>query len=204
MTGAARLVAAAGRRAGAGLATIAAPESSLAIYRASDPGVIVQPMADWNALLADKRRNVAVIGPGLGVGVETARLVLTALAAGKACVLDADALTTFASDPTALWKTEGTKVLTPHDGDGVGRCDPAQRTRHRDRIAGRPSRHYRRCAADSGDGRQRRRAGGTHRWLAGAGNARFRSLLRWRLDAWRGGARLRRGIDRRGSDRRLI
>jgi NAD(P)H-hydrate epimerase len=53
----------------------------------------------------------------LGVGVETARLVLTALAAGKACVLDADALTTFASDPSALWKSPGFKVLTPHDGE---------------------------------------------------------------------------------------
>ncbi len=39
-----------------------------------------------------------MLGPGLGVGAETARLVLAALAAGKACVLDADALTSFAGD----------------------------------------------------------------------------------------------------------
>ncbi len=83
MTGAARLVAAAGRRAGAGLVTIVAPESSLATYRAGDPGVIVQSMTEWTGLMADKRRNVAVIGPGLGVGVDTARLVFTALSAGK-------------------------------------------------------------------------------------------------------------------------
>ena len=117
MTGAARLVTAAGRRAGAGLATIVAPDTALPIYRAGDPGAMVRPIADWTALLADKRHNAAVIGPGLGVGAETARLVLTALAAGKACVLDADALTTFGADPAALWKAHGPKVLTPHDGE---------------------------------------------------------------------------------------
>jgi len=117
MTGAARLASAAGGRAGAGLTTIVAPERALAIYRDSDPGTMVQSLADWNAAIADKRRNACVIGPGLGVGVETARLVLTALAAGKACVIDADALTTFAADPTSLFKASGTKVLTPHDGE---------------------------------------------------------------------------------------
>lgn len=117
MTGAARLVARAARRAGAGLATIVAPEAALAVYRGDDPGTIVQPREEWNALLADKRRNAAVIGPGLGVGVDTARLVLTALAAGKACVLDADALTSFAGDGPALWTMPGTKILTPHDGE---------------------------------------------------------------------------------------
>lgn len=117
MTGAARLVARAVRRAGAGLATIVAPEAALDVYRGDDPGTIVQPRGDWTALLADRRRNVAVIGPGLGVGVDTARLVLTALAAGKACVLDADALTSFAGDGPSLWTMPGTKILTPHDGE---------------------------------------------------------------------------------------
>ena len=58
-----------------------------------------------------------MLGPGLGVGVDTARLVLTALAAGKACVLDADALTSFAGDGASLWTMPGTKILTPHDGE---------------------------------------------------------------------------------------
>jgi NAD(P)H-hydrate epimerase len=117
MTGAARLVALAARRAGAGLATLCAPDAALATYRAGDPGTIVQPRAEWNALLGDKRRNAAVLGPGLGVGAETAKLVLSALGAGKDCVLDADALTSFAVDPAELWSTPGVKILTPHDGE---------------------------------------------------------------------------------------
>jgi len=117
MTGAARLVALAARRAGAGLVTLVAPEAALAVYRAGEPGTIVLSRAEFPALLADKRRNAAVLGPGLGVGAETARMVLAALGAGKACVIDADALTSFASDPGALWNAPGIKILTPHDGE---------------------------------------------------------------------------------------
>jgi NAD(P)H-hydrate epimerase len=117
MTGAARLAAAAGRRAGAGLVTIVAPGMALPTYRADDPGTIVQAMTEWQPLMSDKRRNAAVIGPGLGVDAETVRLVLTALKAGKACVIDADALTSFASEPGVLWQTQGIKILTPHDGE---------------------------------------------------------------------------------------
>jgi len=117
MTGAARLAAQAGRRAGAGLTTIVAPEAALAVYRSGDPGIIVQARGEWDALLGDKRHNALVIGPGIGIGAETARLVLSALAAGKQCVLDADALTTFAADPAALTKAGGVRILTPHDGE---------------------------------------------------------------------------------------
>ncbi len=117
MTGAARLVSGAGRRAGAGLTTIIAPDAALPIYRSDQPGVIVQPISEWTALMGDKRRNAVVIGPGLGIGTDAVRLTLTALAAGKACVVDADALTSFASDPKALWQADGIKILTPHDGE---------------------------------------------------------------------------------------
>jgi len=140
MTGAARLAALAGRRAGAGLATIAAPDEALAVYRADQPGTIVQSLTAWDSLLADPRKNAAVIGPGLGVGEATRRLVLSALAAGKACVLDADALTSFGSDPSTLWAAGGLPVLTPHDGE-YPRLFPYQG----DRLT-----RARRAAADSG------------------------------------------------------
>ena len=58
---------------------------------------------DFRALLADPRRNAALIGPGAGVGAETRDKTLAILAAGKRAVLDADALTSFADDPQALF-----------------------------------------------------------------------------------------------------
>jgi NAD(P)H-hydrate epimerase len=140
MTGAARLAALAGRRAGAGLATIVAADEALAVYRTDQSGTIVQSLDAWDSLLADPRKNAAVIGPGLGVGEATRRLVLSALAAGKACVLDADALTSFAADPATLWAAGGMAVLTPHDGE-YARLFP-----HRgDRLT-----RARRAAEDSG------------------------------------------------------
>ena len=101
MTGAARMAAAAARRAGAGLVTVAAPQPVLGDYRGDQPGLMVQPMTAWERLLGDARVNVVVLGPGLGTGEETRRLVNSALGLGKACVLDADALNSFADDPAS-------------------------------------------------------------------------------------------------------
>ncbi len=109
MTGAARLAAAAARRIGAGMLTIASPPQAAAIYRAADPGVIVatDPL---ETLLADPRRTVWLAGPGLGA--EAARAALpTLLAARRLTVLDADALH---GPPETL---RGATVLTPHAGE---------------------------------------------------------------------------------------
>lgn len=111
MTGAARLAAAAARRGGAGLVTIAARRGA-DIYRTGDPGLLVNA-ASLSELLQDKRRHVWVCGPGFGAA--EARAVLPALlAAGRAVVADADALTAFAGQPEAL---RGAAVLTPHAGE---------------------------------------------------------------------------------------
>ena len=125
MTGAARLAARAAARSGAGLVTVAAPETAFDIYAASLTGVIVQKAAAIKAfrgLLADKRRNAALIGPGAGLGGDTREKTLAILAAGKRAVIDADALTVFADDPPALFAAirgehVPTPVLTPHDGE---------------------------------------------------------------------------------------
>ena len=54
-------------------------------------------------LLEDARLNAVVIGPGCGVGPATQELVATVLASRAASVLDADALTSFSSDPSSLF-----------------------------------------------------------------------------------------------------
>lgn len=121
MTGAARLAASGARRAGAGLLTLAAPPEAAGVYRAGEPGVIVAEVGDdgaFAALLGDPRKNAVLLGPGAGIGEVTRRRVLAALGVGKACVLDADALTCFRDDPQTLFRAvAGPCVLTPHEAE---------------------------------------------------------------------------------------
>lgn len=120
MTGAARLAARAALRAGAGLVTVACPPEAFAVYAAGSPSLIVQPVDGdgFAALLADGRKNAALLGPGAGGGAETRGRVLAALEAGKACVIDADAITAFAEQPDALLgRLDSRCLLTPHEGE---------------------------------------------------------------------------------------
>jgi ADP-dependent NAD(P)H-hydrate dehydratase / NAD(P)H-hydrate epimerase len=117
MTGAARLAARAAQRVGAGLVTLAAPPAAWPVYAAALTGVIVRPEA-FEALLADVRRNVMLLGPGLGADEATRARVLSALGTKRAVVLDADALTAFADAPATLFAAiEGPVVMTPHEGE---------------------------------------------------------------------------------------
>ena len=69
-------------------------------------------------VLNDSRINAMLIGPGAGVGEATCRRVLSALAAGKPLVLDADALTAFSGNPRNLFDALGDdEILTPHEGE---------------------------------------------------------------------------------------
>jgi hydroxyethylthiazole kinase-like uncharacterized protein yjeF len=121
MTGAARLAARAAARLGAGLVTVAAPEAAFLIYADALTGIIVQPaggLGGFRALLADPRRNAALLGPGAGVGDETRDKALAILAAEKRTVLDADALTSFANNAEVLFGAiRSPCVLTPHEGE---------------------------------------------------------------------------------------
>ncbi|MGC2854003.1 NAD(P)H-hydrate dehydratase [Novispirillum sp. DQ9] len=118
MTGAGRLAARAARRGGAGLVTVAAPSAALPLYAGDAPGVLTWPAEDFAGLLADARRNALLLGPGGGRGEALRGQVLAALATGRGCVLDADALTTFADRPDDLFGAfAGPVVLTPHDGE---------------------------------------------------------------------------------------
>jgi hydroxyethylthiazole kinase-like uncharacterized protein yjeF len=113
MTGAARLVAAGARRAGAGLLSVAAPDAAAAaVLRAGDPGVIVSE--DRAALLADPRIAVWVVGPGLPPDGATRELLRGAVQAGRLVVADAGALRAAAGDPALL---AGCAILTPHEAE---------------------------------------------------------------------------------------
>src|SRR6266403_1405231 len=124
-TGAARLSARGGLRAGAGLVTLASPRDALAVNASALTAVMVRPIdtaAEFADLLADKRLNACVIGPGAGVGQRVRELVLAALSAQRGLVLDADALSSFADAPDHLFeaiKSSGNSqvILTPHEGE---------------------------------------------------------------------------------------
>jgi hydroxyethylthiazole kinase-like uncharacterized protein yjeF len=124
-TGAARLAARGALRAGAGLVTIASPRDALAVNAAANLAVMVRPVdgaAELRELLADRRFNAVAIGPGIGVSEATCELVLAALAGDRGVVLDADAMTSFATAPRRLaeaLKARGDRatILTPHEGE---------------------------------------------------------------------------------------
>jgi len=120
MTGAARLVAMAAARVGAGLVTVAVPPEAWSVYAAALTSIMVECVEEGvlAPAMEDKRRNVIVLGPGAGVTQQTRLNVLAAAATGRALVLDADALTVFADNPKQLFSAlRGPCVLTPHDGE---------------------------------------------------------------------------------------
>ena len=123
-TGAARLAARAALRVGAGLVSVASPLDAVAVNAAHLTAIMVKPFDGARGLadlFDDTRLGTVVMGPGLGVGFETRELVETALAGPpyRKLVLDADALSSFADDPEALFNRlrPGAAVLTPHDGE---------------------------------------------------------------------------------------
>lgn len=130
-TGAARLAARGALRIGAGLVTVATPKDALAVHAAALTAVMTRvcdSTEDLVELMADRRKNALVMGPGMGVGAKTRAMVLAALQRSaespkpqRAVVLDADALTSFAGESMRLAeavKSSGEPVvLTPHDGE---------------------------------------------------------------------------------------
>lgn len=119
-TGAARLAARGALRIGAGLVTIGVPPLAQSEVAAQVTAIMLQRMEGADGLsevLQDQRLNAVCIGPGLGV--ERARqLVPVALSLHRASLLDADALTAFVDDPSALFgMLHDNCVLTPHAGE---------------------------------------------------------------------------------------
>jgi ADP-dependent NAD(P)H-hydrate dehydratase / NAD(P)H-hydrate epimerase len=124
-TGAARLAAMAAQRIGAGLVTLASPTAALAVNASHLSSILladVETPAVLAAFLGDQRRNVVLLGPGMGVGADTRAKVRAALVSGRAVVLDADALTSFEQAPDELFEAIAEHasrpvILTPHAGE---------------------------------------------------------------------------------------
>ena len=121
-TGAARLAALAGLKAGAGLVTILAPGSAVAANAAHLTAVMLRKIDDeagLSILLDDERFSAFVLGPAFGVG-ERARSFTGQLAGAKrGIVLDADGLTSFSGHIEHLCSVgaETELLMTPHQGE---------------------------------------------------------------------------------------
>lgn len=119
-TGAARLAARAALRIGAGLVTLGVPEMAQAEVAAQITAAMmtrIDDAAGLGAVLQDPRLSSLCLGPGLGQARARA-LLPVALADGRACVVDADALSAFRDDPDTLFGMLHRRcILTPHQGE---------------------------------------------------------------------------------------
>tara|TARA_R110000737_G_scaffold93541_2_gene126878 strand:- start:16668 stop:17489 length:822 start_codon:yes stop_codon:yes gene_type:complete len=147
ITGAARMAARAAARMGAGLTTVAVPETALSVYAATLTSIMVSPVAkldELEHLLTDIRYTGLLIGPGAGCGPQTRLRVLAMLDANRPAVLDADALSVFKDDPQVLFNAiKCSCVLTPHEGEFTrlfgSSVDPSSDKLTRARTAARVS-----------------------------------------------------------------
>jgi len=124
-TGAARLGARGALRVGAGLVTVASPHDALAENAAHLTTIMLtafENSLDLASILADRRMTACLVGPAAGVGDVTRSNVQAILDSDAHCVLDADALTSFAQAPAHLFEAIASRgsaatVLTPHEGE---------------------------------------------------------------------------------------
>ncbi len=155
--GAAALAAAGAARSGAGLVTIACPQSQNTILQRARSEAMSAPLAESrlgtfapaavDALLAlAAERSALVLGPGCGRDAPT-RGVLRAMALGaaKPLVLDADGLVAFEKHLKDLRQRRAPTILTPHPGEAGMLLGLTPARLNRDRVA-----HARALAEASG------------------------------------------------------
>lgn len=118
-TGAARLTAKAGLRAGSGLVTMLSPPEAAGVHAAHLTAIMLAPFQTAEDLAAYAAHSTAmVIGPAAGITEATRHNVEALLKSPARVLLDADALTVFGDDPGALFKQlRPTDIVTPHDGE---------------------------------------------------------------------------------------
>jgi NAD(P)H-hydrate epimerase len=127
-TGAAHLTAMAALRSGAGLVTVATPASCLPIVASMAPEYMTEPLVESDSgtiapgavdRLLELRHDVIACGPGLGREPGVADFVRALIDRSEApLVLDADAVTVLADDPSRLaGRDDRDVIITPHPGE---------------------------------------------------------------------------------------
>jgi hydroxyethylthiazole kinase-like uncharacterized protein yjeF len=128
-TGAAAMACEAALRMGAGLVTLGIPKSLNAIMEAKLTEVMTEPLPEtskqtlslraFNAILQlCENKDAVVIGPGIGTFKETQSLILKLIKTLKLpVILDADGITTLATQPKILSMVNRPTILTPHPGE---------------------------------------------------------------------------------------
>lgn len=116
-TGAIRLSARAALAIGSGVVTICGDRAALAEHAAHVTAIMLRQQDDALSVV-DPRVTALAIGPGAGVGPQTAATVIALLGRRLPVVLDADAMTSFSDDPSVLFSAlHDRAVLTPHEGE---------------------------------------------------------------------------------------
>jgi NAD(P)H-hydrate epimerase len=147
MPGAARLIARAAGRIGAGLVTVAVPASALPVVAAglteatfrslpeTDHGTVAAAALP-ELLDAAERADAIALGPGLSTDPETAGVIRELVRSSPIpSVLDADGLTAFGGRAPELRDRKAEVVLTPHAGEFARLSGVGAEALGRDRLA---------------------------------------------------------------------
>jgi ADP-dependent NAD(P)H-hydrate dehydratase len=113
---------------GAGLVTVACPESIADVVASGHPSYMTAPVLDLRGYLAagsieqiehlQKTRSVMALGPGLGQERGVRGVVQHFYRSlSHPIVLDADGLNAFVGSPTLLGSSSAERILTPHPGE---------------------------------------------------------------------------------------
>ncbi|MEA3437253.1 MAG: NAD(P)H-hydrate dehydratase [Thermodesulfobacteriota bacterium] len=145
-TGAAAMTAMSAMRAGAGLVTIAIPESLNPVVETQVLEAMTYPLPETeNGIICESSFNKIMdllagkkclaIGPGLGEAAETKKLVHRIIKESPVTiVLDADGLNNIAGSTEILKKAKTPLILTPHPGEMARLMDSTAASVQKDRI----------------------------------------------------------------------
>lgn len=129
MAGAAMLAGRAALRCGAGIVSMAVPESIYPILAGNVPEAVFLPLKDSAADTLQRLQDALqtadalLIGPGLGRGRAVAEICCKLVETAKCpVVLDADGINALDGRIELIGKAQGQRILTPHPGEMARLC----------------------------------------------------------------------------------